>query len=199
MKTTDKKTSDLVPYARNAKLHDETHVARIAGSIKEFGFNNPVLIDTDNSIIAGHGRVLAAQKLKLKTVPCVVLDHLSEAQKKAYRLVDNRMQEIGGGYDMELLHTEVGELIDEGFNSVDLGFDDGFFDDWNIEETEPPELSDGDRQPFQQMTFTVHDEQHEEIEAAIAKAKKDGGGESAVNENSNGNALTWICGRFNRG
>ena len=201
MKIEQIKTADLIPYARNAKLHDEQQIGKIAGSIKEFGFNNPVLIDADNGIIAGHGRVQAAQVLKLDKVPCIRLGHLTETQKRAYILADNRLAEIGGGWDDAMLGIEIAEMGDFDFESI--GFDAeaiaklaGAFE---VEEVEPPEMEDGDRAPFRQMTFTVHDEQFEEVEAAIRKAKEEGGGESAVNENSNGNALAWICGRFNRG
>jgi ParB-like chromosome segregation protein Spo0J len=83
----------LVPYARNARTHSDAQVAQIAASIAEFGFNNPVLVDTNAGIIAGHGRVLAARKLGLDEVPVVVLDHLSETQKRAYILADNRIGE----------------------------------------------------------------------------------------------------------
>jgi len=117
-------TSTLIPYARNAKLHNDAQVSAIAGSIKEFGFNNPVLIDSACGIIAGHGRVLAAQKLGLKEVPCIVLDHLTENQKKAYIIADNRLAETGGGWDREMLKIELddvdwGELPE--FNLDDLG------------------------------------------------------------------------------
>jgi ParB-like chromosome segregation protein Spo0J len=105
---------DLIPYAGNAKRHDDAQVAAIAASIKEFGFNNPVLIDTDNGIIAGHGRVLAARKLELETVPCIRLKHLTDAQRRAYIIADNRLSEIGGGWDEELLKVELAGLKDEG-------------------------------------------------------------------------------------
>jgi DNA modification methylase len=124
MKIETIKTSDLVPYARNAKKHDEAQVAKIAGSIKEYGFCNPVLIDKDNGIIAGHGRVMAAQKLGLESVPCIRLGHLTDAQKRAYILADNRLAEIGGGWDMEMLKLELEELDipleDIGFGAEDL-------------------------------------------------------------------------------
>jgi hypothetical protein len=103
-------TEALVPYARNAKKHDKAQVAAIAASIKEFEFNNPVLIDADNGIIAGHGRVLAAQLLKLDEVPCIRLGHLTDTQKRAYILADNRLAEIGGGWDEEMLKLEISDL-----------------------------------------------------------------------------------------
>ncbi len=191
----------LVPYAKNAKKHDDRQVAAIAGSIREFGFTNPVLIDGQDGIIAGHGRVLAAQKLGLASVPCIRLAHLTDAQRRAYILADNRLAETGGGWDLEMLRLEIddidwGALGEFKMEDLDLGEMLGQFD---VQETDAPDLKDGDRAPFRQATFTLHDEQWEEVEAALAKAKKDGGGESAVNENSNGNALAWICGRFNRG
>jgi ParB-like chromosome segregation protein Spo0J len=122
MKIETIKTSDLIPYARNAKLHDAAQVSKLAGSIREFGFNNPVLIDKDNGIIAGHGRVMAAQKLGLDTVPCIRLGHLTDTQKRAYILADNRLAELGGGWDEEMLKIELEEISKE--LNVDLiGFE----------------------------------------------------------------------------
>lgn len=116
-------TASLIPYARNAKLHSDTQIAQIAGSIKEFGFASPVLIDDEGVIIAGHGRVLAAQRLAMPQVPCVRLSHLTEAQRKAYRIADNRLAEIGGGWNEELLRIELDELTDRlGFDTDIIGF-----------------------------------------------------------------------------
>lgn len=112
----------LVPYAMNARTHSDDQVAQIAGSIKQFGFNNPVLVDADNVLIAGHGRVLAARKLGLATVPSIRLDHLTEIQKKAYILADNRIA-LNSGWDHELLKTELEALDSEKVNLQDLGFD----------------------------------------------------------------------------
>ena len=120
------KTSELIPYARNAKLHSDAQVAAIAGSIKEFGFNNPVLIDKDNGIIAGHGRVLAAQLLKLEQVPCIKLAHLSDTQKRAYILADNRLAETGGGWSEDLLKLELQDLQELDFDLALTGFDGEF-------------------------------------------------------------------------
>jgi len=117
------KTSDLIPYARNAKKHDASQVAKLAGSIREFGFNNPVLIDKDNGIIAGHGRVLAAQSLALETVPCIRLGHLTDTQRRAYILADNRLAEIGGGWDEEMLKLELADLAAADLDVAELGFE----------------------------------------------------------------------------
>ena len=115
-------TGDLIPYARNAKKHDDSQVAKLAGSIKEFGFNNPVLIDKDNGIIAGHGRIMAAQKLGLENVPCIRLGHLTDTQRRAYILADNRLAEIGGGWDEEILKLELAELAALDFDISEIGF-----------------------------------------------------------------------------
>jgi ParB-like chromosome segregation protein Spo0J len=112
----------LVPYIRNAKKHDGNQVAAIAASIREFGFNAPVLIDSENGIIAGHGRVLAARKLELTTVPCIRLTHLNDAQKRAYVIADNRLGEVGGGWDWELLKVEADALDIDGLDLNLTGF-----------------------------------------------------------------------------
>lgn len=114
--------ADLIPYARNARTHSEAQVAQIAGSIREFGFNNPVLVDGGNGIIAGHGRVEAARLLGLDTVPVIELAHLTEAQKRAYILADNKLAERAG-WDADLLALELGDLADLGIELGDLGFD----------------------------------------------------------------------------
>ncbi len=114
--------SDLIPYARNARTHSEQQVAQIAGSIQEFGFCNPVLIDGQNSIIAGHGRVMAAQRLKLDTVPCIRLTHLSDAQRRAYILADNRIA-LNSGWDTEMLANELSDLHADDLDLGLLGFE----------------------------------------------------------------------------
>jgi hypothetical protein len=128
MKIEQKKTSELIPYARNSRTHDEKQVSQIASSIKEFGFNNPVLIDGDNGIIAGHGRVMAAQLLKLETVPTIELSHLSDTQKRAYIIADNKIA-LNSGWDDEMLKLEMIELNDLDFNLELTGFDDFVLDD----------------------------------------------------------------------
>jgi len=113
----------LVPYARNPRTHSAAQVAQIADSIVEFGFNNPILVDSRAGIIAGHGRLLAARRLRLAEVPVIVLDHLSETQKRAYVIADNRLTQ-NAGWDEELLQAELAALRDEEFNVGLLGFDD---------------------------------------------------------------------------
>lgn len=115
-------TKGLIPYAKNSRTHSEAQVAQIAGSIKEFGFNNPVLVDEDNGIIAGHGRVMAAQKLGLQAVPCIRLAHLSDTQRKAYVIADNRLA-LNAGWDDQMLTLELQELDGEDFDLSLLGFE----------------------------------------------------------------------------
>jgi DNA modification methylase len=121
------KLSDLIPYVNNAKTHPEEQVTKIAASIKEFGPCSPILVDKDNGIVAGHGRLLAAKKLGLDTFPCVRLEHLNEAQRKAYILADNRLGEVGGSeWDTGLVSLELEWLKEDGFGIDLTGFDDSF-------------------------------------------------------------------------
>ena len=113
---------DLIPYARNARTHSEVQVALIAGSIREYGFTNPILVDGANGIIAGHGRVLAARKLGMSLVPVIELAHLDEAQRKAYILADNRLA-LAAGWDKDLLSIELADLRDLGVDLTSLGFE----------------------------------------------------------------------------
>ena len=117
-------TTDLIPYVSNSRMHSEGQVAQIAASIKEFGFNNPVLVDKEKGIIAGHGRVLAARKLGMDKVPTVELSHLTETQRKAYIIADNKLA-LNADWDMEMLSLEMGGLSDEDFDLSLIGFDVG--------------------------------------------------------------------------
>jgi len=112
----------LIPYARNSRTHSDAQVAQIAASIKEFGFTNPVLIDADGGIIAGHGRVMGARLLGLADVPCIRLGHLTEAQRRAYVIADNRLA-LNAGWDDAMLALEMRDLMDEGYDVGLTGFD----------------------------------------------------------------------------
>ena len=115
-------TAKLLPYARNARTHSEEQVAQIAASIAEFGFTNPILAGSDGIIVAGHGRLAAAQKLGLERVPVVVLDHLSPTQRRALVIADNRIAE-NSGWDDAMLRTELESLQADGFDLDLTGFD----------------------------------------------------------------------------
>lgn len=112
----------LIPYARNARTHSDEQVSQIAASIQEFGFNNPILVDGHKGVIAGHGRILAARKLNLSSVPVIELGHLSETQKRAFILAENKLTERGG-WDSDLLSVELADLQDAGFDLELTGFD----------------------------------------------------------------------------
>ncbi|MFP1667099.1 site-specific DNA-methyltransferase [Gardnerella leopoldii] len=115
--------SELIPYVRNARTHSEAQVSQIAASIREFGFLSPILVAEDNTILAGHGRLAAALKLGLKKVPCVKENHLTETQKRAYIIADNKLS-LNAGWDSELLAVELSELEGADFNLDLLGFDE---------------------------------------------------------------------------
>ncbi len=144
-------TDKLVPYARNARTHSEEQVAQIAASIVEFGFTNPILAGSDGVIVAGHGRLAAAQKLGLDTVPVVVLDHLTPTQRRALIIADNRIAE-NAGWDDAMLRIELQSLQEDGFNLDITGFDaDALAEimageettvDGNTDEDAIPELSE---------------------------------------------------------
>lgn len=111
----------LIPYAMNARTHSEEQISQIAGSMREFGFTNPVLIDTEGTIIAGHGRVMAARKLELEKVPCIRLGHLTPQQVRAYVIADNKLA-LNAGWDDEKLKAELEALNADGFELGLTGF-----------------------------------------------------------------------------
>lgn len=189
------RVSDLIPYARNSRTHSEAQVAKIAASIKEFGFLNPVIIDGKNGIIAGHGRVMAAQKIGITEVPAVEASHLTDAQRRAYIIADNRLA-LDAGWDDEMLRVEFAELEGLGFDLELTGFGLGEIEALSFDddaETEMPALKDGDREPYQQKTFTLHDEQAAIVDDAVTLARTSPLADTGLNENSNGNALALIC------
>lgn len=123
LKVVYRNVSELIPYARNARTHSDEQIERIANSIKEFGWTNPILIDGENGIIAGHGRILAARKLGIEKVPTIELSGLTEAQKRAYIIADNRLA-LDAGWDEDILKLEFAELEKEGFELSKTGFSD---------------------------------------------------------------------------
>lgn len=220
MKKTDK--LKLAPDPANPNKMAAEDKARMEKSLAEFGDLSGVVINRRTGyIIGGHQRVDVLKDAELitedlpkpepdGTVARGYLKHggrkytvrvVDWPEKKAHAamLAANRFARVGQD-DAQLLKDLLEEL-DTGELDMDLtGFDEKTIEElmnqFHVEEVESPVLKDGDRSPFRQITFTVHDEQFEEIEAAIRKAKTEGGGESSVNENSNGNAITWICKRF---
>jgi DNA modification methylase len=137
--------AELIPYAANSRTHSDAQVAQIAASIKEFGWTNPILIDGENTIIAGHGRLLAARKLGMEEVPAIILDHLTKAQQRALVIADNQLA-LNAGWDMDMLKAEIEDLNLENFDINLLGFDEKFLD--GLLEPEPTDgLTDEDAVP----------------------------------------------------
>ena len=137
------KVSDLIPYANNSRTHSDEQVLQIASSIKEFGFLNPVIIDADNGIIAGHGRVMAAKKLGIEELPCIDASHLTEAQKKAYIIADNKLA-LNAGWDDEILRIEFDALKELGFDVELTGFSLDEIGELEIDEIAPEYEEDAD-------------------------------------------------------
>lgn len=179
LKIVYRKTSELIPYVNNARTHSEEQVTQIASSIKEFGFNNPILIDSECGVIAGHGRLLAAKKLGIETVPTVELSSLTETQKKAYILADNKLA-LNSGWDYDLLKIEISEIGPELVSSV--GFSQNELDSLisensyldNLDEEDFTNTSETDSvNDYFQMTLLFRNEDKTELNDFIQKNGKD--------------------------
>lgn len=134
MKIVQKPVDKLIPYINNSRTHSDEQVAQIAASIKEFGWTNPILVDGENGIIAGHGRLMAARKLGYTEVPTIELKDLTETQRKAYIIADNRLA-LNAGWDNEMLTIELNDLLADGFALEMLGFDAGIVEQLLMGET----------------------------------------------------------------
>jgi ParB-like chromosome segregation protein Spo0J len=186
--------SRLIPYARNARTHSPEQVKQIAASMREWGWTIPVLADEAGSIIAGHARVMAGELNGYAEAPVMVASGWSEAKKRAYVLADNKLA-MNAGWNEEILGVELLELRDAGFDMPVIGFDEKELDALMREVAEAgyPELPEGDRAPYQQITFMLHDEQVKTVQAAVTLAKQRGPFEDGLNDNANGNALARVC------
>lgn len=185
--------SELRHHERNWRTHPESQISALNGILSEVGFAGAVIArelhDGTLQLIDGHARANVAGDSE---IPVLILDVDEKEADKILATFDPIGAMAGSDavrLDELLRNVDTGsealqEMLADVAEAADL---------YDVSEAEPPELAAGDRAPFRQMTFTVHDEQHETIEAAIAKAKKDGGGTSEVNENTNGNALSFIC------
>lgn len=196
MKIIKLSVSDLSNDPANARKHNDRNIEAIIASLRRFGQQKPIVIDKSNVVRAGNGTLEAAKRLGWDKIDCVVTN-LESSDATAYAIADNRTSELAE-WDNEILAAELESLQSDGLLEA-AGFTDeelqkiaqsaGVFD---VEEAIAPTLADGDREPFQQMTFTLHDEQAEVIKAAIEKAKT-AGPFIGPNENSNGNALARIA------
>lgn len=175
-----KKLKDIKQYENNPRKNDEA-VKYVAESIKEFGFKVPIVIDSNNVIVAGHTRWKAAKSLNIKEVPCIIADDLSDDQIKAYRLADNKVSEFAE-WDFNILNLELDELLN--FDMSAFGFD---IDEVEDEFGTDFDLPDGDKSELEQITFTLHKEQAEFIKYAIGQIEEYS--ETFGNTNKNGNAI----------
>ena len=183
MQIIQKKLADIVPYANNTKKHDETQIKNVAESIKKYGWVQPIVIDNDGTIVIGHCRALAAEKLGIKEVPCVVVSDLTEDEINALRIVDNKTNE--SPWDFDLLSAELPEIDLSDFEfDFEFGGEDYSPDDFGEEFG----LADGEKPEICQMTFTLHTRQKELIERAIQQVKENIS-ETFGNTNANGNGL----------
>jgi len=199
------KVADLVKHPRNPNTHSPKQIELLAKILKSTGFRSPIVVsERSGFIVKGHGRLESAIKAGFDSVPVDVQNYESEAEEWSDMIADNRIAELS-----ELDSTTLKDLLEEldtGENDLDLtGFDSAElerlmsqFHQYEVNEVGLPELDSGDKSPFQQKTFTLHDEQIEEVDASIRKAKEMGHGSSTINENSNGNALAFVCQFFNR-
>lgn len=189
----------LKPYKNNARVHPKEQIEQIVQSIKQFGFTSPVIIDENNMILCGHGRYEAAVQMNMETVPCTMLSHLTEEQKRAYIIADNRIAE-NAQWNKELLALELTELDLADFDLRVVGIPEKelakLLPDESAILDEMPDMPDGDRPEYRQMTFTLHETQADLVKAALKAAKKIGEFDEKLNKNSNGNALALICERF---
>ena len=170
----------LIPYARNARTHSDEQTAQIAGSIREFGFTNPVLIDGEGGIIAGHGRVMAARKLGLADVPCIRLAHLTAAQKRAYIIADNKLA-LNAGWDDTLLALELQELQALGADVSLTGFmDDEIAQLLASLDATPEGATDADEMDVLHLVFHATTSSHARATAAAASGRASSRAFSAI-------------------
>ena len=169
--------SRLKPYANNARTHSADQVQQIAASIATYGFNNPILVDTEDGIIAGHGRLSAAQSLQLEHVPVIVLDHLTDAQRRAYILADNRLAELAQ-WDDDLLVGELEALGDDGIDISSLGWSPDELDQLQedleemLEMDDPEDLGDEDGEEKTAFHFEFEVNDFEELSGRLQQLRK---------------------------
>ena len=188
----------IKPYENNPRKLSEKAIETVAMSLKEYGFRQPIVVDKDRIIVVGHTRFRASKKLGFKEVPITIADNLTPSQINAYRIADNRTAQESE-WDYKLLQEEFSNLVDEKFNLELTGFNEDELKNYlSMEEdfeVDLPEINNEDKQPFQQITFTLHNEQYEIVQQALDYIKKQNIDDS-INDNKNGNAITEICKLF---
>jgi ParB family chromosome partitioning protein len=195
MQLTTIKITELSLDPSNVRKHGRKNLDAIKASLRKFGQQKPIVVDAKGIVLAGNGTLTAAQELGWTEIQ-IVRTELAGVEATAFAIADNRTAELAEWEDS--LNDVLKSLQDEGVDLADLGYSPEDLGQFAANAVGMPELASGDKQPFQQKTFTLHDEQAEDVDAAIAKAKQMGHGESGVNENSNGNGLAFVCQSFNR-
>lgn len=193
---------ELRGYERNAWQHPPEQVEGLAGSILEFGWTAPILADAEGELIAGHGRLAAALRLGLKRVPVITLPHLTPAQKRALVIADNQLPR-GGYWNEALLSAELADLADMKFDLSVIGFESDALRgllNLDVGEETLPDLATGEKAPFQQVTFTLHETQLQRLRQALALVTPaEMAAQERVNTNRNGNALAALVDRLLNG
>jgi ParB family chromosome partitioning protein len=196
MQLTTTKITELSLDPSNVRKHSRRNLDAIKASLRKFGQQKPIVVDAKGIVLAGNGTLTAAQELGWTEIQ-IVRTELAGVEATAFAIADNRTAELAE-WEEDKLNVVLKSLQDEGVDLADLGYSPEDLGQFAANAVGMPELASGDKQPFQQKTFTLHDEQAEDVDAAIAKAKQMGHGESGVNENSNGNGLAFVCQSFNR-
>ena len=199
MQVQEAQVQELTQDPDNSRSHDRKNLEAIKQSLEAFGQQKPIVIDQEGKVVAGNGTLAAAQELGWQTIQAVVTD-LEGAKQTAYAIADNRTAELAAWNDEQLAKSLVSlqndQSIDEaisGFRTDEIERMVGAFD---IDTTALPELADGEKKPFQQIAFRLHDSQAEAVHEALRRAADEGMATSDVNTNKNGNAIAAICMRF---
>ena len=189
--------ASLVEHPRNYNTHPAEQIRLLAKIIKHQGWRNPITVSKRSGyVVKGHGRLAAALQLGCSEVPVDVQEYKDEASEYADMIADNRIAELAEA-DQDALKGLLTDDVFEGFDLDLTGFDNlDFLGEFDVEPIEPPDMPEGDKEPFRQVTFTLHDQQHADLESALKIARDNDGDSSNINENKNGNSLAWICERI---
>jgi ParB family chromosome partitioning protein len=185
-------------YENNSRTHTKSQVKQIADSIQQFGFTNPILADPSGTVIAGHGRLMAAEMLDLDSIPVIILEDLTDAQKRAYVIADNKIA-LNAGWDFEMLAAEIDALNDTGFDVSLLGFSSAEINDMIGTPVTPPDPADQDLDPDddkQKLEFVLNSDQLMAVTRALNWAMKIGHLDTANTPKANGAALAHMAEMF---
>jgi ParB family transcriptional regulator, chromosome partitioning protein len=190
--------NSIKPYENNPRKLSEKAIEKVAMSLKEYGFRQPIVVDKDRIIVVGHTRFRASKKLGFKEVPITIADNLTPEQINGYRIADNRTSQESE-WDFQPLQKELSDLADLNFNLELTGFNDSELDNYitfeNDVDIDLPDIPNEDKKPFQQITFTLHNTQFDIVKNAVDYIKKQNI-DDTINDNRNGNAITEICKLF---